>query len=85
MREAYLSNHIIKLKVKLKTLFILLSIVICILAAGYIFREETLVFNIHDTYYVITYLSLAIFLIEGIVIISTLLWLYRLWRLKRIR
>lgn len=61
-------------------------IVFCVLLiiAGIILKEETISINIHDTYYVMTYQSLAIFIIYFIVIISVIRFLIRYVK-KRIR
>lgn len=54
-------------------------IVFCILLiiAGIILKEEFIYINIGDTYYVITYQSLAIFIVLFIIIISAIRFLIK--------
>ncbi len=40
-----------------------LILVIALLSIGYFFREETIVFNIKDTYYVISYFTIATYIL----------------------
>lgn len=48
-----------------------------ILILGYIFREETLIINIGDTYYVATYFTLSIYSIYGLITYYLIKFLYK--------
>lgn len=48
---------------------ILIISVLLILALGIVFKDEFLFINIGDTYYLITYLSISIFLIGFILLV----------------
>ena len=60
----------------------LLSIIL--LTLGYLFREELLMVNIHDTYYVITYINLAIFMTEFLWVIILIILAVRWVKHRRI-
>jgi hypothetical protein len=49
----------------MKKILILIIVILCI---GYFFREETIVFNIKDTYYVISYFAIATYILYCFVI-----------------
>ena len=49
-----------------------LILVIVILCVGYYLREESLVYNLKDTYYVISYFTIAMFVLYGFCIFSVI-------------
>ena len=50
---------------------------IIVLLIGYFLRNETLVYCIGDTYYVATYLTLAIYIIYALILSSLITYLVR--------
>jgi heme/copper-type cytochrome/quinol oxidase subunit 1 len=45
---------------------IIISLAIIILIIGYYFKEEVFVFNVKDTYYVISYFTIAIYILYAL-------------------
>lgn len=60
-----------------------LILIIVILCAGYFLREESFVFNIKDTYFVISYFTLAMYIFYGFCIFSVLKFI--LSRFKKVK
>ena len=53
----------------MKKVLILIIVILCV---GYFLREESFVFNFKDTYFVISYFTIAMFIFYGFCIFSVL-------------
>ncbi len=53
----------------MKKILILLIVILCV---GYFLREESFVFNIKDTYYFISYFTIAMYILYAFCIFSVL-------------
>lgn len=60
-------------------------LIIIIFALGYLFKDETACINIHDTYYVATYLTIAIYIIYLLVALLIVELIVEEWRKKKVR
>ena len=55
-------------------------IIVILLIIGYLFKDNTLSLNLSDTYYVMTYFTLAIYIVYVLILISVVKFIIRKMR-----
>lgn len=61
---------------------IIITFSILVLIIGYLFKEKTLVINIKDTYFVMSYFSIAVWIVYGIIIFQILFFIVKWYKNK---
>jgi K+-sensing histidine kinase KdpD len=59
----------------MKKLIVIFIAGLIILGFGYLFKEKNIIFNIYDFYYILSYLTLSMYIIYGIIIVTIIFYI----------